>query len=94
MLKVIAACGNGLGSSQIIRLKLEKVFRKLGIDAEIRHMNVEDAKGKANDCDVLFCSEFLKDSFAHSRAKVIGLRNLLSENEMTEKTKAALIDQA
>ena len=33
-LKVIAACGSGMGSSQIIKMKLEKAFKKLGIDAD------------------------------------------------------------
>ena len=32
MLKVIAACGSGMGSSQLIKMKLQKVFKKLGID--------------------------------------------------------------
>ena len=31
MLKVIAACGNGMGSSQIIKMKIEKIFKKLNI---------------------------------------------------------------
>ena len=30
MLKVIAACGNGMGSSQMIKMKISKVFKKLG----------------------------------------------------------------
>ena len=29
MLKVIAACGSGMGSSQIIKMKLEKVISEL-----------------------------------------------------------------
>ena len=49
MLKVIAACGSGMGSSQLIKMKLQKVFKKLGIDADIYHTNVGDAKSQANN---------------------------------------------
>ncbi len=89
MLKVIAACGSGMGSSQIIKMKLQKVFKKLGIDADIYHTNVGDAKSQANNYDVVFCSESLVGQFGGTKAKVIGLKNLLSEAEMTEKIEAA-----
>ena len=89
-LKVIAACGSGMGSSQIIKMKLQKVFKKLGIEADIYHTNVGDAKSQANNYDVVFCSASLEDQFkVKEGTKVIGLKNLLSEQEMTEKIEAA-----
>lgn len=42
-IKAIAACGNGMGSSQMIKMKINKVFKRLGIDAEIGHMSVGEA---------------------------------------------------
>ncbi|WP_302297248.1 PTS sugar transporter subunit IIB [Mitsuokella multacida] len=89
MLKVIAACGSGMGSSQLIKMKLQKVFKKLGIAADIYHTNVGDAKSQANNYDVVFCSESLIGQFTGTKATVIGLKNLLSEAEMTEKIEAA-----
>lgn len=88
-LKVIAACGSGMGSSQMIKMKLEKSFKKLNIDAEIYHTNVGDAKSQANNYDVVFCSESLVGNFNGVKATVIGLKNLLSEKEMVEKIEAA-----
>ena len=52
----IAACGNGMGSSQMIKMKINKVFKRLGIDAEIGHMSVGEAKGVANNYDMIFVS--------------------------------------
>ena len=92
-LKVIAACGSGMGSSQMIKMKLEKVFKKLDIDAEIYHTNVGDAKSQANNYDVVFCSESLLGTFNGVKATVIGLKNLLSEKEMTDKIQEKLIDK-
>lgn len=93
MLKVIAACGSGMGSSQIIKMKLQKVFKKLNIEADIYHTNVGDAKSQANNYDVVFCSESLVGNFNGTKSKVIGLKNLLSETEMTEKIQAAGLNQ-
>ena len=64
-------------------------FKKLGIDADIYHTNVGDAKSQANNYDVVFCSDSLVGNFGGSKATVIGLKNLLSEAEMTEKIQAA-----
>jgi len=87
VLKVIAACGNGMGSSQIIKMKIDKIFKKLGIPAEIHHMSVGEAKTAASNYDVVFCSAALTDNFKikNNRTKVIGLVNLLSEAEIEAK---------
>lgn len=94
MLKVIAACGSGMGSSQIIKMKLEKVFKKLGIPADIYHTNVGDAKSQANNFDVVVCSESLIGTFSglNAKVKVIGLKNLLSEKEITEKVTEKILN--
>ena len=33
-MKVLAACGSGMGSSQIIKMKITNVFRKIGVSRE------------------------------------------------------------
>lgn len=87
MIKVLAACGNGMGSSQVIKMKIEKVFKKLGIVADIHHMSVGEAKSVAGNYDVVFCSAALVSNFSvkNSKTKVIGLVNLLSEAEIEQK---------
>ncbi len=94
MLKVIAACGSGMGSSQLIKMKLEKVFAKLGIEATIYHTNVGDAKSQANNYDVVVCSASLLDTFngVNKNVTVIGLKNLLSEKEITEKVTEKILN--
>ncbi len=88
MLKVIAACGNGMGSSQIIKMKIEKVFKKLQIPVQIHHSSVGEAKTQAANYDVVFCSEALKNNFAQAEKAgtiIVGLKNLLSEQEIEQK---------
>lgn len=96
MLKVIAACGNGMGSSQIIKMKIEKIFKKLGVQVQIHHSSVGEAKTQASNYDVVFCSEALKGNFDNAASHgtiVIGLKNLLSEQEIEQKIVENIIDK-
>jgi len=91
MLRILAACGNGMGSSQIIKMKIEKVFKKLGVPVTIDHMSVGDAKSQASSYDVIFCSVTFTDIFkVRGTTKVIGLVNLLSESEIEGKIRENL----
>jgi len=69
MLKVIAACGSGMGSSQIIKMKIEKVFKKLNIPVEIHHSSISEAKSLASQYNVVFCSDALKNNFSAAAEK-------------------------
>lgn len=89
MLKIIAACGNGMGSSLMMKMKVEEAFRELSIPVSVEHMSVGEAKNASNSVDIVFVSSALEANFAHvKKAKVIGLNNLLSKDEMLEKIKA------
>ncbi len=46
--KVLAACGAGIGSSMIIKRKIQKVFDKLGVEVEITHASIGSAKTEVN----------------------------------------------
>ena len=84
---------NGTNPAMIItgEWKINKVFKRLGIDAEIGHMSVGEAKGVANNYDMIFVSETFTSQFRTGKdTKVIGLKNLLSEKEIEAKIREAL----
>lgn len=56
-MKILAVCGFGVGSSMILRMSLEKVFKQMGIDAEVENTDINDARGTR--CDAIFTSEEL-----------------------------------
>lgn len=92
MLKVIAACGNGMGSSLMIKMNIANAFKELGIPAQIDRMSVGEAKTAVNGYDVVFVSRALESNFDHvTRAKVIGLRNLLSKDEVVSRIKEDIL---
>ena len=84
-IKAIAACGNGMGSSQMIKMKINKVFKRLGIDAEIGHMSVGEAKGVANNYDMIFVSETFTSQFRTGKdTKVIGLKLIIRKRNRSK----------
>ncbi len=85
-MKVLVACLNGMGSSQMIKMKVSKVLKKLGIDANVEHMSLGEAKTSARGYDAIFCSNALVENFNvdANQTKVLGLKNLLSEAEIEE----------
>ena len=95
-MKVLAACGSGMGSSQIIKMKITNVFKKLNIPLEIHHCAVSEAKTLAPNHDVVVCSNSLLDVFKNvdqSKTKIIGLKNLLSEKEIEEKVREIVLGE-
>ncbi len=94
MLKIIVACGSGMGSSQMIKMKVSKVLKKMGIEAHIHHTNIGEAKSTADQYHVVICPENFADSFISVEKKgicVITLQNLLDEKEIESKLVAANI---
>ncbi|QEH62006.1 PTS system, ascorbate-specific IIB component [Spiroplasma chinense] len=84
MKKILCACGNGMGSSMMIKIKVEKVLEKLGIDSRVDTSSIGEAKGIANSYDVVLCSTYLEEDLEDCNAYVIGLENLMDE-EMIEE---------
>ena len=91
MIKVLAACGNGMGSSLIIKMKIEKVLKDMNLDFEVHHESVGQAKSAAKNYDLVIVSHTLAEEFQNlGNCKVVGLVNLLSEDEIKEKVSLAL----
>ena len=92
MLRVLAACGNGMGSSQIIKMRIEQVLREMKLDFHVDHASVGQAKGQARSYDLVLVPVQLAGEFSNVPAtcKVVGLVNLLSAQEIKEKVTKAL----
>lgn len=92
MIKVVVACGSGMGSSQMIKMKVAKVLKKMGVDADIHHTNIGEAKSTASSYHVVICPENFVSTFEATQKAggcVIPLRNLLDEKEIETKLAAA-----
>ncbi|MGL4367337.1 MAG: PTS sugar transporter subunit IIB [Brevinemataceae bacterium] len=80
-MKILVCCISGMGSSQIIKMKIKNVLEKLNLEGSIEHKTLGEAKSIAKNYDLIFCSLALVDNFKDTK-NVMGLKNLLSETEI------------
>lgn len=92
MVKVLTACGNGMGSSMVIKMKVENALRQLNVsDVESASCSVGEAKGIANNYDIVIVSNhLLQEMQGRTNGKLIGLDNLMDDNEIKTKLEQAL----
>lgn len=83
-LKVLVACGAGMGSSQMLKMTAEKVFKELGIEVSISHCAIDEARSSAKNYDLLLVNERFVETIKPND-HVIGLKNILDKKEIREK---------
>lgn len=92
MLKILAVCGNGQGSSVVLRLGLEPVLAELGLgDASVECTALGQAQGMMNFVDLIVVAAHLADMIEPPKDKpVVIVNNLIDKKEVREKVVAAL----
>lgn len=93
-MKLLVCCGNGAGTSMMIKLNVEKVAKKMGLDvSEIRHCAVSEGKSAASQYDIVLCSKNFTNMFADAEkkgTKVVGLKNVMSAKEIEEGLRSVI----
>lgn len=96
MLNILACCANGVGTSVMMGMTLEKVIRRQGYQVGKRsHCSISEGKTVAEEYDIVLCPANFVPMFDAARAKgvkVIGLRNVMSESEMTQRLERCGLD--
>ncbi len=85
MIKIVAVCGMGIGTSVLLKMNAEKVLRQLGVDADVEAADIGVARGAARTADVVLTSAELVDEIGDVPAKVVVIDNFMSLPEITEK---------
>lgn len=83
---VVVACGAGMGTSMLIRLKVEKVLRELKVSgAKVEALSVGGAKPLVNSADLIITQTHLLSQFdSTKKARVVGIKNATSETEIRD----------
>ncbi len=82
-LRIMVVCGFGLGSSLILKIKLDNVLRRHNLAATTFCADVTTANGERYD--ILFTSRELASHFQPNSRPVVVISNFLSEQEIAEK---------
>lgn len=85
----MVCCANGAGSSLMMKMTLQKVLAKAGIKpSKLHHCALSEGKTAAMQYDVVLCAQNFMNMFKDAQAKgttVVGLRNIMSAQEMEQK---------
>jgi PTS system ascorbate-specific IIB component len=87
-LKILAVCGNGLGSSLIVKMILESVLAELNVYGIVESTSVAQANGMIPFADVVITSTaFYKgiENMLPEDKPVITCQNILDKAELSQK---------
>ena len=88
-LNVVAVCGFGIGTSLIMRITIEKLLQDIGVVAEVENADITTAASLP--ADLIYTSQEFYDQFVcKENAVVIVIHNILSYDEIKEKTQIAM----
>jgi len=83
-LKVMAVCGFGVGSSMILKMKIDEVLKANNIDADVFTADVGSAV--STPCNIIFTSkELYKGISEKAKVPVIAIKNFTNKQEIEEK---------
>ncbi|MGF7060538.1 PTS sugar transporter subunit IIB [Brassicibacter mesophilus] len=83
-IKVLTVCGFGVGSSMILKMKIDEVLKSNAINAEVFTADVGSAT--STPCDVIFTSKELEKGISEKvKVPVIAIKNFIDKKEIEEK---------
>lgn len=75
----------------IVKMKVEQVMGELGVPCEVTHNSVGQSKSDAPNYDIIVVSKMFLPEFSNLVGpQVIGLQNIMSNEEIKEKISAVL----
>ncbi len=93
MLRILVACANGAGTSLMMKMRVEKAVKDLGLQVQtIHHCSLSEGKSAATQYDVVFCPLNFVSMFDDAKkkgVKICGMKNVLSDAEAKERFKEA-----
>ncbi|MCT1796867.1 PTS sugar transporter subunit IIB [Helcococcus kunzii] len=83
MYSALVACRTGMGSSMMLKIKVEQVIRENGWNITVDHNEVSAVQ--YFNGDLLITMEDLADEITNKQFAVIGIKDLMNKDEIKEK---------
>lgn len=91
MIKLLAVCGNGMGTSTMMKLKAKSVLDKNNIPSVCENCSIGQAKSSIANYDVVISSVHLASQLKENgKTKIIALKNILDVKEMEQRILEAI----
>ncbi|HLQ75584.1 MAG TPA: PTS sugar transporter subunit IIB [Alloiococcus sp.] len=91
MLKVVTVCGNGIGSSLLLKMKIEEIAREEGIELEAESVDSGNAQGI--NADLIVTVKELASNFPESQRVAI-IRSYTNKKKIKEDVLPTLQEMA
>jgi len=79
-MKILTVCGNGIGSSLMLAMKIEEICKEEGIQADVESIDFNSAQGK--DVDLIVTVKELAEQFEHKEVAVV--RSYINKKKIKE----------
>ena len=90
MLRVFTVCVNGMGSSLILRMTVERVLSQLGLDAEVEAIDLGSFNGRKKPDLVVTTPSIAGTLESHEGMAVATIINFTDVEKAKQSIKAAL----
>ncbi len=88
-IRIMAVCGFGIGTSLILKMKIEGVLKKHDIDADV--FTADTTSAPSETADIIFTSQEISEVIASKvKAPMVIINNFLSEDELVGKAIPAI----
>lgn len=88
-LRIQTICGFGVGSSTLLKIKLQGIFKDLGVEADV--FNGDLPTGPSVPCDAIFCSPDIAENLEGKvKVPLVAIKNFVNKQEMVDKVNAYL----
>lgn len=84
--KALIACRTGMGSSMMLKIKVDQVVRAKGFPLEVQHSTLDDVKSFKGD--LLITMADVADELKGQVPYIIGINNLMDKKEIETKLQA------
>ncbi|EOL44048.1 PTS sugar transporter subunit IIB [Enterococcus phoeniculicola] len=85
MKQALIACRTGMGSSMMLKIKVNQVVRANKFPLDIQHSTLDDVKSFKGDLVITMAD--VADEIRGQVPYVIGIKNLMDKQEIEEKLK-------
>lgn len=86
-MNILCVCGNGIGTSVLLKISVEAAAEDLGMDVSVTTSDVGSAKGTANMNDVVMTSPQLAAELKGTSTPVESIENFMDVEEIKEVLK-------
>ncbi|HBF39462.1 MAG TPA: PTS ascorbate transporter subunit IIB [Firmicutes bacterium] len=87
--KILTVCGFGVGSSMVLKMKIDEILKQYNLAAEVITADIGTAT--STPCDLIFTSKELENNIRSKvKVPVVTIVNFINRKEIEEKGLAFL----